>query len=198
MADAAPSAVTGSSTADAAAPTAGQSAAAGPSTASATAGSTYAAGHGTATTAAGPSTSGTKAGSSYAVGHGTAVTAGGISKRSKAAAGRKFQRELRTMMFGFGDDANPLPQSVALVEDLVVDYLQRVLHGAADACEERNRHTKRGVEAPRVKERDVLFVLRKDKRRLQRAQELLEVYEEQKDAKKEYAKDHDEYARDEQ
>jgi transcription initiation factor TFIID subunit 13 len=100
-------------------------------------------------------------------------------------------------MFGFGDDANPLPQSIALMEDLVVDYLQRVLHSAADTCEERSRHARRGGEAPRVKERDLLFALRKDKRRLRRAQELLEVYEEQKEARKDYAKDQDEYAREE-
>eukprot|EP00967_Tisochrysis_lutea_P040933 scaffold49188_cov31-Tisochrysis_lutea.AAC.1 len=122
----------------------------------------------------------------------------GISKRGKAPAGRKFQRELRAMMFGFGDDANPLPQTVELMEDLVVDYVQRVLHSATDACEERNRHLRRSTEALRVKERDLLFVLRKDKRRLQRTQELLEVYEEQKEARKDYAKDHEEYAKEEQ
>lgn len=147
---------------------------------------------------AGPSSSAAGSGPTGGRGAAGAGRGRGVSKKAKAGGGHKFQRELRAMMFGFGDDANPLPQSVALVEDLVVDYLQRVLHSAADACEERSRYTRRGGEAPRVKERDLLFVLRKDKRRLQRAQELLEVYEEQKEARKDYAKDHDEYAREEQ
>lgn len=131
-----------------------------------------------------------------AAGRGSGRGRGGGRGRGNIC-GRKFQRELRAMMFGFGDDPHPLPQTTALAEDLVVDYLERVLHQAAGAAAERSRHVRRGAEVPRVKERDLLFVLRKDKRRLQRAQELLEVYEEQKEARKDYAKDHEEYAREE-
>ena len=38
--------------------------------------------------------------------------------------GLRFQNQLRSMMFGFGDSAKPLPQSMELMEELVVDYIQ--------------------------------------------------------------------------
>ena len=41
----------------------------------------------------------------------------------------------------------------------------------------------RGSTSTRVKERDLLFVLRKDRKRLDRVLSLLEVYEEQKEAR---------------
>ena len=69
-----------------------------------------------------------------------AATARGAKRGRPAAAAvtatatsRRFQRELQSMMYGFGDAAAPLPQSVSLMEDLVVDYLQRVLHRASRA-----------------------------------------------------------------
>ena len=41
------------------------------------------------------------------------------------ASGRKriFSKELRCMMFGFGDDQNPYTESVDLLEDLVIEYI---------------------------------------------------------------------------
>ena len=41
------------------------------------------------------------------------------------------------------------------------------------------------------------FAAAQDSRRLQRAQELLEVFDEQREARKTYAKDHEEYAKEE-
>ena len=81
----------------------------------------------------------------------------------------KFQREIRAMMYGFGDDLHPLPQSVALVEDMAVDYLHQVLRRASDAAAERQRG---GGGAARVQERDLLFAVRKDAKRVARLQEL--------------------------
>ena len=85
------------------------------------------------------------------------------------------------MMYGFGDDLHPLPQSVALVEDMAVDYLHQVLRRASDAAAERQRGG--GGGAARVQERDLLFAVRKDAKRVARLQELLDVYEEQKEAR---------------
>ena len=93
----------------------------------------------------------------------------------------KFQREIRAMMYGFGDDLHPLPQSVALVEDMAVDYLHQVLRRASDAAAERQHGG--GGGAARVQERDLLFAVRKDAKRVARLQELLDVYEEQKEAR---------------
>jgi len=89
------------------------------------------------------------------------------------------------MMFGFGDVANPLPQSTQLMEDLVTDYVQQILHKASAVSEERHRQLKRGTESLRVRERDLLFVLRKDQKRYNRVNELLKAWEEQKEARRE-------------
>ncbi|KAM7260529.1 hypothetical protein ACFE04_011202 [Oxalis oulophora] len=34
-----------------------------------------------------------------------------------------FQKDLQHMMYGFGDDPNPLPKTVTLVEEIVVEYV---------------------------------------------------------------------------
>uniref|UniRef100_A0A6N2M9U8 Transcription initiation factor TFIID subunit 13 n=1 Tax=Salix viminalis TaxID=40686 RepID=A0A6N2M9U8_SALVM len=52
--------------------------------------------------------------------------AGSSSQPSETSFKRKrgvFQKDLQHMMYGFGDDANPLPETVALVEDIVVEYV---------------------------------------------------------------------------
>uniref|UniRef100_A0ABL6V9H6 Transcription initiation factor TFIID subunit 13 n=1 Tax=Cannabis sativa TaxID=3483 RepID=A0ABL6V9H6_CANSA len=51
----------------------------------------------------------------------------GASQSSETSSKRKrgvFQKELQHMMYGFGDDPNPLPESVALMEDIVVEYIK--------------------------------------------------------------------------
>lgn len=47
-----------------------------------------------------------------------------------ASAGRKrlFSKELRCMMYGFGDDQNPFTESVDLLEDLVIEYIIETTH----------------------------------------------------------------------
>ncbi|KAK3691454.1 hypothetical protein RRG08_036253 [Elysia crispata] len=45
-----------------------------------------------------------------------------LEKRKKI-----FSKELRCMMYGFGDDQNPYTESVDLVEDLVIDYISEMV-----------------------------------------------------------------------
>ena len=107
---------------------------------------------------------------------------GAIGRRGRQASdGRRFQRELRSMMYGFGDAKQPLAQSVHLMEELVIDYVHSVLHQATVACEGRQRGARAGVA--RVKERDLIFALRKDPRRQQRVEDILEVWKEVKAAR---------------
>lgn len=42
-----------------------------------------------------------------------------------STAGRKrlFSKELRCMMYGFGDDQNPYTESVDIIEDLVIEFI---------------------------------------------------------------------------
>lgn len=61
-------------------------------------------------------------------GSSSAAPAASTGRRKKTEqTGQRFQKELRSMMFGFGDSAKPLPQSTELMEDLVVDYLHQML-----------------------------------------------------------------------
>ena len=121
---------------------------------------------------------GAEAGSAAAGG-----ASGGKRGKSSSSEGRRFQRELRSMMYGFGDDRAPLAASCCLMEELVVDYVYELLHRAQAACEQRQRGV-RGGGTSRVKERDLIFALRKDPRRQRRVEELLEVWKEVKAAKR--------------
>lgn len=46
------------------------------------------------------------------------------------ASGRKrlFSKELRCMMYGFGDDQNPYTESVDFLEDLVIEFITETTH----------------------------------------------------------------------
>lgn len=45
-------------------------------------------------------------------------------------SGRKrlFSKELRCMMYGYGDDQNPYTESVDLLEDLVIEFITEMTH----------------------------------------------------------------------
>lgn len=40
---------------------------------------------------------------------------------------RLFEKELRTMMYGFGDDENPCPDTIRLMEDIILDYIANLV-----------------------------------------------------------------------
>lgn len=87
-----------------------------------------------------------------------------------------FQKELQHMMYGFGDDRNPLPETVALVEDIVVEYVTDMVHKAQDTASKRGK----------LLTEDFLFLFRKDLPKLNRCTELLSMNEELKQARKTY------------
>ncbi|KAB2061787.1 hypothetical protein ERO13_A10G101800v2 [Gossypium hirsutum] len=90
-----------------------------------------------------------------------------------------FQKDLQHMMYGFGDDPNPLPETVALVEDIVVEYVTDMAHKAQDIGSKRG---KLSVE-------DFLYLIRKDLPKLNRCTELLSMQEELKQARKAFEVD---------
>ncbi|XP_010931737.1 transcription initiation factor TFIID subunit 13 [Elaeis guineensis] len=101
----------------------------------------------------------------------------GSSQPSEASFKRKrgvFQKDLQHMMYGFGDDPNPLPETVALVEDIVVEYITDLVHKAQD------KGSKRG----KLLTEDFLYLIRKDLPKLHRCTELLSMNEELKQARK--------------
>ena len=106
-------------------------------------------------------------------------------KKRKATApegGRRFETELRSMMYGFGDDRQPLTSSVHLMEGLVVDYVYQLLLHAQTACKHRLRGA-RGSGSARISERDLLHALRRNPQKQHRVAELLEVWKEVKAAR---------------
>ncbi|KAI9559112.1 hypothetical protein GHT06_015899 [Daphnia sinensis] len=91
------------------------------------------------------------------------------------SSGRKrlFSKELRCMMFGFGDDQNPYTESVDLLEDLVIEYITETTHKAMETG-----------RTGRVQVEDMVFLVRKDTRKFARVKDLLTMNEELKKARK--------------
>lgn len=86
---------------------------------------------------------------------------------------KMFTKELRCMMYGFGDDPNPYSESVDLLENLVVEYIAEMTKKAMD------------VGRPgRITVEDIIFLIRKDPKKYSRVKELLIMNEELKKARK--------------
>nr|CAG4645957.1 EOG090X0JQT [Lynceus sp. MCZ IZ 141354] len=100
---------------------------------------------------------------------------GGDAQLGSTASGRKrlFSKELRCMMFGFGDDQNPYTESVDLLEDLVIEFLTETTHKAMETG-----------RTGRVQVEDIVFLVRKDARKYARVRDLLIMNEELKKARK--------------
>ncbi|XP_010268039.1 PREDICTED: transcription initiation factor TFIID subunit 13-like [Nelumbo nucifera] len=95
-----------------------------------------------------------------------------------------FQKDLQHMMYGFGDDPNPLPETVTLLEDIVVEYVTELVHKAQDIASKRGK----------LLTEDFLFLIRKDFPKLHRCTELLSMNEELKQARKAFEVDEEKLA----
>lgn len=91
---------------------------------------------------------------------------------------RLFHRELKYMMHGFGDDPNPYSETVDLVEELVVQFIIEMTQKAMEVG-----------KSGRVHVNDVIFIIRKDKRKYARVKDLLTMKEQIDKAKKAFAED---------
>ncbi|XP_043538621.1 transcription initiation protein SPT3 homolog isoform X3 [Chiloscyllium plagiosum] len=85
-------------------------------------------------------------------------TASGSGRGS--AKSTSFVTELQTMMYGFGDARRPLTETAILVEDIVHSQLINMLHQAAEISQVRGARV--------IAAEDILFLMRKDKRKLRR------------------------------
>ncbi|XP_053692430.1 transcription initiation factor TFIID subunit 13-like [Sabethes cyaneus] len=82
----------------------------------------------------------------------------------ESTTGRRhlFTKELRRMMYGFGDDQNPYTESVDLLEDLVIKYMAEI--------------TRRAMQigsAGQIREDDIFYLYRKDACKYSRGKNLL-------------------------
>ncbi|KAF9619980.1 hypothetical protein IFM89_010596 [Coptis chinensis] len=95
-----------------------------------------------------------------------------------------FQKDLQHMMYGFGDDPNPLPETVALLEDIAVEYVTDLVNKAQDVASKRGK----------LLTEDFLYLIRKDRPKFNRCTELLSMNEELKQARKAFEVDEEKLA----
>lgn len=116
-----------------------------------------------------------------------------VVQTSKEKKKRLFSREIALMMYAFGDSPNPRPDSCEIVEELVMEYITELVHSFATKPLPRafNPCTLQCMAASqaahnrdRVKVEDILFALRKDQPKLDRAEELLFRFDELAKARK--------------
>jgi len=86
---------------------------------------------------------------------------------------RLFSKELRCMMYGFGDDQNPYTESVDFIEDLVIEYVTEMTVKAMDIG-----------KTGRVQVEDIMHLVKRDSRKYARVKDLLTMNEELKKARK--------------
>ena len=87
-----------------------------------------------------------------------------------------FTNELKSLMYGFGDKENPDPESIELLQEYVIEYIQNLSYAAY------RRSRRKGLNEISLK--DLLYVLRKDKKRYYRIPNLIRFYEEMNKTKK--------------
>ncbi|KAM4729653.1 transcription initiation protein SPT3 homolog isoform 1-T1 [Anableps anableps] len=88
------------------------------------------------------------------------------SSKERSASRTSFIPELQSMMFALGDTRRPLYETAALVEDIVHTQLINMLH---QACEGAALRGSRVISAE-----DILFLMRRDKRKLARVLKYLQ------------------------
>ena len=92
---------------------------------------------------------------------------------SSNAGGKIYGKELRCMMYGFGDDMNPYTETVELLEDLVLRYITDTTRKALEVG-----------KSGKITVEDIMYLVNKDPRKLSRVKELLFMNEELKKSRK--------------
>ena len=87
-----------------------------------------------------------------------------------------FTNELKGLMYGFGDKEFPDNESAELLQEYVIEYIQNISLAAY------RRNKRKGSNE--ISLRDLLYVLRKDKKRYYRIPKLISFYEIAKKTKK--------------
>eukprot|EP00002_Diphylleia_rotans_P016409 TRINITY_DN3192_c0_g1_i2.p1 TRINITY_DN3192_c0_g1~~TRINITY_DN3192_c0_g1_i2.p1 ORF type:complete len:385 (+),score=96.35 TRINITY_DN3192_c0_g1_i2:156-1310(+) len=90
-----------------------------------------------------------------------------------------FHKDLKAIMYGFGDDRSPLEESVDLMNDLVIDYITDITRQAVSVS----------TVPGKLKLEDFFYVLRKDPKKYNRAKELMSMKQIIRKAKQAVPKD---------
>ncbi|KAJ5660809.1 TFIID-18kDa-domain-containing protein [Penicillium longicatenatum] len=106
-----------------------------------------------------------------------------------------FSSELRLLLLAYGDprphpsfSAEPLPETVRVLDEIVTDFILELCHGAAQVAHHARRQ--------KIKVDDFRFALRRDPNKLGRVQELLRMERELKEARKAFDQNDDQVAKD--
>jgi|688.fasta_scaffold1053817_1 transcription initiation factor TFIID subunit 13 len=94
----------------------------------------------------------------------------------------QFQEEISNLLYGFGDDPNPDPESVQLVECYLVEFINDLLNKAT------NRSIRRGA-GNKVQLQDVLHYIRDNPKMYNRVRKLLKLEGEFDQTKREWLED---------
>ena len=85
-------------------------------------------------------------------------------------------RAVAGFLYAFGDDDSPLPETIRVLDEIIVDFIIETCHEAA-LCASYSRRSK-------IKVDDFKFMLRKDPKKLGRVTELLSLDKEIKKKRK--------------
>ena len=97
----------------------------------------------------------------------------GVELAGEGGKRRIFGKELRCMLYGYGDDRNPYTETVDFLDDVVIQFIVDMTHKAME------------IGRPgRVQVEDIIFLVRKHPRMYARVRELLTMNEELKKARK--------------
>ena len=95
------------------------------------------------------------------------------SSTSDGKKKRLFTKELRCMLYGFGDEQVPYTETVELLDDLLIQYITEMTVKAMNVGKKGRVHVE-----------DIVFLIRKDPKKYARVKELLTMNEELKKARK--------------
>ena len=83
---------------------------------------------------------------------------------------------MKQFLYAFGDDKDPLPETVRVLDDIVTDFIIETCHTAAKAAEINGR--------AKIKVDDFKFAIRHDEMATGRVRELLQLDKQLKDSRK--------------
>ncbi|KAF2202460.1 TFIID-18kDa-domain-containing protein [Delitschia confertaspora ATCC 74209] len=89
--------------------------------------------------------------------------------------------DLEAFLIAFGDDDNPLPETVKVLDEIITDFIIETSHEAAQ-CAHYSRRAK-------IKVDDYKFMLRRDSAKLGRVSELLDLDKDLKNKRKAFNTD---------
>ena len=103
-------------------------------------------------------------------------------KRGKGQSSKRkrtFTKELKYMLYGFGDVSCPASDTVEVMEDMVLEFITETALRAERVASKRGK----------IKTEDFLFVVRKDPKKYARVEQLLLMNDELKRARRAFEVD---------